>query len=514
MLPAVAARAQLERRRGGVSNTSDAQPQPGQATDQSANANTSAAAETSTRERVPSRARDVDDGPRGGSLLGVLIFLAIVTTIPLLTWFVAEAFRNAPPTPRTPMGIGANPVDRETVRQIAALTANGSLIAIVLGPALALFITLASWLGGRSRVLLLALFMPGLYLTLGGLAVLMALQGGVILGTLYLLLLTGAGIPPLVIIPVGLFTFFGVLALLNAMLNSIQRARIGVFGLPLQEQEAPGLWQHVRELAERMRAGAPRQIVAGIDPGFWVTEAEVHSLAGKHTGRTLYLSLPMTRLLAKDELSAILAHELAHFRGFDTRFSQLFYPVYRGAGQSLAWIDHQTDESMWSWLTLLPAQVVLEYFYWCFAAAEGRVSRSRELAADRASAEATSPRNAAAALVKAHAFDGFWGPVRGRMRGAFTRGERLANVSTLYVEVVRAGAVPSILEGLADQRLTHPTDSHPPLHARLTALGISLEEVGGAALAVTPVTPAVAWIDGAEAIEQRLSADIPDDAAF
>ena len=58
---------------------------------------------------------------------------------------------------------------------------------------------------------------------------------------------------------------------------------------------------------------------------------------------------------------------------------------------------------------------------------------------------------AASALVKAHAFGGLWHRVRGLMRGAATRGQTLENVSRSYVEVVREGAVPSILQGLADE---------------------------------------------------------------
>jgi Zn-dependent protease with chaperone function len=192
----------------------------------------------------------------------------------------------------------------------------------------------------------------------------------------------------------------------------------------------------------------------------------------------------------------------------------MFYPVYRGTAQSLAALDHATDESVVSWLTLMPAQIVLEFFYNRFAEAENRIGRRRELAADRAGAEVTSPLTAATALVKAHAFDRSWHGVRGLMRGALHRGQALPNVGLAYAEVVRRDAVPSVLEGLDEQRLAHPTDSHPPLHARLAALGLSLTDVGPAALAVSPADPAIGLIENAEEVERELSASTSEEMLY
>jgi Zn-dependent protease with chaperone function len=480
---------------------------------------TSAAAAAPTRTDAPTPARaprppvDAAEAVPGGTFMRVFLFLLVVTAIPLVTWSIATGMEGAYASGTRPsLGRGLPSGGPAGLRDTAAWIADASLFAAALGPALALFITVAAWLGGMSRMLLLALFVPGLYLTLGALVLLVGLQGLLVMGTLYLLWIGGVRMPPLLLLVIGLVAAFGVLALVGAMLSSVKRARTAAFGAALIAERAPALWGHVRELAARMGAKPPHHIVVGVGPGFWVTEAEVDSLSGRHRGRTLYLSLPLSRILSKDELTGVLAHELAHFKGLDTRFSHLFYPVYRGTAESLVAIDHATDESVLSWLTLLPAQIVLEYFFKRFAEAESKIGRARELAADRTAAAATDARTVAVALVKAHAFDGFWHDVRGVMRGAATRGQTVPNLSQAYVEIVRQAAVPSVLDGLADDRLPHPTDSHPPLGARLAALGVALDEVGGAALAVSPSDPAIALIDAAEEIERQLSQALPPDA--
>jgi Zn-dependent protease with chaperone function len=398
--------------------------------------------------------------------------------------------------------------------EIATWLEGIAFFAAGLGPALAAFILLASWLAGRSRLLLLVLFVPGLYLTLGGLLLLVGLQGLLALGVLHLIWTGGAALPVFVPLAIGGATLYGVVNLAYAVLTSARRPLVAALGRAVSEADAPGLWREVRDLAARLGARAPTNIVVGLEPGFWVTEAAVRAPNGQLGGRTMYLSLPFCRVLTRPELSSILGHELAHYRGLDTRFSRMFYPVYRGTAQSLAALDHATDESVVSWLTLMPAQIVLEFFYNRFAEAENRIGRRRELAADRAGAEVTSPLTAATALVKAHAFDRSWHGVRGLMRGALHRGQALPNVGLAYAEVVRRDAVPSVLEGLDEQRLAHPTDSHPPLHARLAALGLSLTDVGPAALAVSPADPAIGLIENAEEVERELSASTSEEMLY
>jgi Zn-dependent protease with chaperone function len=119
-----------------------------------------------------------------------------------------------------------------------------------------------------------------------------------------------------------------------------------------------------------------------LDPNFFVAEGEVICLSGRLNGRTLYCSLPLCRILSEEEFTSVIGHELGHFKGQDTKFSERFYPIYRGTASSLAALQAAGREGSGS-VALLPAIAVLSYFLESLSVAESRLSRDRELAADQ-----------------------------------------------------------------------------------------------------------------------------------
>ena len=68
-----------------------------------------------------------------------------------------------------------------------------------------------------------------------------------------------------------------------------------------------------------------------------------------------------------------------------------------------------------------------------------------------------------------------------------------------------ANASPASFEGIAETHTAHPTDSHPPLAARLASLGVEMEAVATPALDVAPANGALSLVDGAVAREEALS---------
>lgn len=463
---------------------------------------------------------------RRGSLPRVVLFLAVATSIPLLAWAISAGIQGVYEGGVQPIGLARSGIGagRITAGQcqggsaameclgynLARFASAATPAAVLVGPALVVAITIASWFAGRSRLLLLLTFVPGAYVTLLAMTALVALQSAIVLATLFAISFVAGGVVTWLVLVVGLVGLYGVVGIVSATLRSVRPATSGVFGLAVGPDAAPRLWAEVRAIADRLRAKPPDNVVLGIQPGFWVTEARVAWPGGILKGRTMYLSLAEARVLSRQELAAIVGHELAHYKGFDTRLSHFFYPVYAGIGASLAEMESLTEESWVSWLTMLPAQVVLEFFFWRFAAAENTIGRRRELAADAVGASATSPRTAAAALVKVHACHQFWTSVRGLMRGAFTRGQPLPNASLTYAETVRREISPAVLEGLGQDRVPHPTDSHPTLDVRLQALGFAVADVAADALDVDPPEPAVGLVDDAEKIEEALSAAMPE----
>ncbi len=79
------------------------------------------------------------------------------------------------------------------------------------------------------------------------------------------------------------------------------------------------------------------------------------------------------------------------------------------------------------------------------------------------------------------------------------------NASKTYAEIVAEHAAPNALDGIAETHLSHPTDSHPPLSVRLSALGISIKDVSKAALDVRPTQAAIDLLPNVETVEENIS---------
>ena len=386
----------------------------------------------------------------------------------------------------------------------AALFTGGS------GLTLLFLIALLGRVSRFSRRVLLA-FKPALYLTIALLLLLIPLNAGLAIFALYLAESTLIGrVHVGVIFAIGLGALAGVVAMIRGTLSLVKRVQTAVIGKRLDEANNPRLTESVTHLAERLGAAPPEHIVVGLDPNFFVTEADVRCLDGLFTGRTLFLSLPLCRILSVPELEAVIGHELGHYIGLDTQFSRKFFPIYRGLSESLIALTANVGEDA-RLVALLPAITILSFFLDCFSVAESRVSRERELAADQVGARAVDLRTYAVALVKIHAFVRCWEEVRSKMRDALAEGKQITNSSLFFEDISRELQMSYYLgewdplQGLSERRLVHPTDSHPPLSARMESLRMSMTDVADDAINTCPEAAAISLISECEPLEEQLT---------
>lgn len=385
------------------------------------------------------------------------------------------------------------------------LMRQGAIGAGAVGIFLLLVIRLAGTLARNSRSLLVFVFKPGLYLTLLFLTGLILVHAALAMGAIYygesaLINRIHVGI----IFAIGIGAAVGVFAMTRSAFSLVRKAESIVVGQSLSREEAPLLWKLVDETAHRLGALRPEHLVVGLDPNFFVTEANVVCMSGKLTGRTLYCSLPLCRILSNREMTSIIGHELGHFKGKDTKFSERFYPIYRGTASSIAALQAAGGEGFGA-IALLPALGVLSYFFESFAVAESRLSRERELSADQVGVEVTSQKVIATALVKIHAFTGYWDGFQQAAANALREGNIFINASKVYADVCVQNAAPKALDGIAAAHMSHPTDSHPPLSVRLQSLKTSIAEVSGDALIVAPAEAAISYILDYEKKEEEIS---------
>ena len=244
-----------------------------------------------------------------------------------------------------------------------------------------------------------------------------------------------------------------------------------ILGRPVSREEAPGLWRLLDDLAARLGALLPDNVVVGLTGGFFVSSGPkvLEPGGGTLAGRTLYLPLPFLPLLREDEVAAIIGHELAHFSGGDTEYSLRFLPIYAGVGRSLdavalAGMGADGSHSPLTRPALQLGVFVMDQFHH----AVRHWSRLREFAADAAGARVTSADAAARALLRTSAAE---------PRIDETLGPAFRDPGTAPPDLVAATLHHAGERGLDDpvrhleEAQPHPTDTHPPTRQRLSALG-------------------------------------------
>lgn len=262
-------------------------------------------------------------------------------------------------------------------------------------------------------------------------------------------------------------------------------------------EDAPELWEAVRDAARKLQTNPPDRILAGMQLNFFVTELAVVYDTGRAQGKTLYLSYPLLKQLSSDEVLAIVGHELGHFIGEDTRMTREFYPLrlkIHGTMVAMA-------RSGWAgW----PSFQFLNFFGLCFGETERLASRHRELLADEKAALLTTPQIAAHALVK------FQVCVEALKRGlgdALKSGAKNVLDIPLHTIVQEKLASDAGFWGqLFEKKLPHPLDTHPSLQTRLEALHQTIDADQARAVALTESETAYAkWFSNRDGLFTNLA---------
>jgi heat shock protein HtpX len=163
---------------------------------------------------------------------------------------------------------------------------------------------------------------------------------------------------------------------------------------PLSEEEAPQLYQMVRELTTRADLPMPRLYMIPSDqPNAFATGRNP-----KHAA--VAVTQGITKLLSEDELRGVLAHELAHVKNRDI----LTQSVAAGIGSAITWIAYALlwfggdDESP---LGLIGSLALVLLAPLAATLIQLAVSRQREFSADATGAQFSgNPESLASALLR------------------------------------------------------------------------------------------------------------------
>ena len=210
---------------------------------------------------------------------------------------------------------------------------------------------------------------------------------------------------------------------------------------------APLLYGIVRGLADRAGLPIPRvYLIDSPHPNAFATGRNPDNAAVAAT-------VGLLRILDRDEVEAVMAHELAHVKNRDTLVMTMTATI-AGAISMLAnfGLFFRGEDSRGNMLAMLLAVIVAPFAAMIVQLA---ISRTREYGADRGGAEiCRNPRALATALAKLHA---------GAQRIPSAVTARNPAAASLYI-------VPGLGRGLFS--------THPPTEDRIAALEAMADEIG------------------------------------
>jgi Zn-dependent protease with chaperone function len=280
-------------------------------------------------------------------------------------------------------------------------------------------------------------------------------------------------------------------------------------GRVLSREQAPDLWNLAIATAKAIGTEPPDNIVGCPEANFYASEGRVFIGGQPATGRILIVSIPLCHVMTVPEYHSIIAHEMAHFHTRDAELSRRFYAPYRKGAETLETMIASARSSGPGGHVLLPAISLLSFYLQSFQEAEADLSRERELAADALAASVTSRRDTALGLLKATSHDHAWDAAYAELLESESADrESLLTPSELFQKAAehqfQGEDRTERIKQLEEERLEHLTDSHPPLHARLAALGFTVEELYDFTPNIRPAEPASVLIPNARELERAL----------
>ncbi|HVH18197.1 MAG TPA: M48 family metalloprotease [Myxococcota bacterium] len=256
---------------------------------------------------------------------------------------------------------------------------------------------------------------------------------------------------------------FGLVALVLAVARALWVRLQAPSGIVLESAAYPELFGRIEEI--RTRVGAPRAHVVLLTDEFNAGVTQVPRLGVFGWQKNyLLLGLPLLRALSLEQFDAVLAHEFGHLSGSHGRLGGW---IYRARTTWARIHETMEREKHWASFVFLP---FMRWYASYFQAYSFVLARAQEYEADRAGAEASSPRAMADALVGLE--------VRGRELGEYwdrvrSRADELPEPVQPHAEM-RFGASD---ETRASDAIAHAlraqttvANTHPCLRERLAAL--------------------------------------------
>jgi heat shock protein HtpX len=181
-----------------------------------------------------------------------------------------------------------------------------------------------------------------------------------------------------------------------------RRHRFEAPGVRLEASSQPRLVALVEEEARAMGEDPPDEIYATMEVNAAVTQV------GRRR-RVMIVGLPLMHVVSERGFRGVVAHELGHYAGGDTRLGGWIYRTRETIGRTVVALSDGDEDESWS------QRAVRLPFIWygnAFLRITNAISRRQEFAADACAARSAGRDAYAEALRRIHAFaplfDAYW----------------------------------------------------------------------------------------------------------
>jgi Zn-dependent protease with chaperone function len=238
------------------------------------------------------------------------------------------------------------------------------------------------------------------------------------------------------------------------------------------EREYPRLFAEIRAIAAATGQRMPAHVYLDTTVNAFV--AQRGGIMGIGSRRVMGIGLPLLRALSVEQLHAVLAHEMGHFYGGDTRLGPWIYKTRAALMRTVVNLA-RVRQSNFEWVQLMfgIVQAPFRWFFVGYMRVSQAISRAQEYSADAVAVRTAGAQALIDGLKKTHA--------AGVAHSIYLHSEVLP--------LVRRGALPAVGEGfsrflacprftgLVDEMVSRdiadeaadPFDSHPPLRERIAA---------------------------------------------
>lgn len=246
----------------------------------------------------------------------------------------------------------------------------------------------------------------------------------------------------------------------SALWKAMRTKRPEPHGLRIEPEQAPELWQTLRELSEVVRTRMPDEVRLVPEVNAAVEEhARFLGLVGGR--RILYIGLPLLQGMTVSQMRSVLAHELGHYSG---RHTSLGAVAYRGRLAIAGTIERIGPGNPVGWVFKAYARL--------YRIVDNAASRRQELAADQASVQVAGPTVAASALRELPGLDAAWGFFfRSYVQAGWEAGYAPDDLFGGFGELIAARKEElDELRALEPEHKTSVWDTHPPIGQRIAAM--------------------------------------------